>query len=62
MNRLCIYTKDIQWITGKSASHSRYTLRKIKKYFNKEGHQPINVEEFCHYMGMRVELVLQQLK
>jgi Ni,Fe-hydrogenase I cytochrome b subunit len=62
MNRLCIYTKDIQWITGKSASHSRYLLRQIKKHYQKEAHQPVNVQEFCQYMGMSVELVLSHLK
>ncbi|HRH58192.1 MAG TPA: hypothetical protein PLS10_11090 [Chitinophagales bacterium] len=61
MNRLCIYPKDIQIITGKSDRYGRYLIKKIKEYFNKEQHQVVTIDEFCQYMGLQFEVVLKQL-
>ena len=62
MNRLCIYPKDIQIITGKSDRYGRYLIKRIKEYFNKEQHQVVTVEEFCQYMGLQLEAVVGQLR
>jgi hypothetical protein len=61
MNRLCIYPKDIQIITGKSDRYGRYLIKKIKEHFNKEQHQVVTIDEFCQYMGLRFDVVLKQL-
>ncbi len=53
MNRVCIYPKDIQTITGKSERWGRDVIRKIKKEFSKESHQLVTIEEFCNYMGFQ---------
>ncbi len=62
MNRLCIYPKDIQIITGKSDRYGRYLIKKIKEYFNKEQHQVVTIEEFCQYMGLQQDVVIRQLR
>jgi hypothetical protein len=52
MERICIYPKDVQIVTGKSERWGRDVLRKIKKQFSKEEHQLVTVDEFCNYMGL----------
>ncbi len=53
MEKLCIYTKEIQRITDKSERSSLNLLKKIKKKYNKEGHQFITIHEFCEYTGLK---------
>ena len=62
MNRLCIYPKDIQIITGKSDRYGRYLIKKIKEYFNKEQHQVVTIDEFCTYYGLEENKVKQLLR
>lgn len=62
MNRLCIYTKDIQIITGKSDKHCREIINKIKKLNNKQKHQSVSIEEFCNYQGLDFESVRKLIK
>ncbi|MES2587708.1 MAG: hypothetical protein V4622_01935 [Bacteroidota bacterium] len=54
-NRICIYPKDIQRITGKSERYGRILIERIKSHFNKEKHQFISVDEFCDYTGLKLE-------
>ncbi|UPT70712.1 MAG: hypothetical protein M0D53_16875 [Flavobacterium sp. JAD_PAG50586_2] len=62
MKRICIYPKDVQWITGKSDRQSRDIVLKIKKHYNKEKHQPLSTEEFCEYMGLDINTITQLIK
>ncbi len=62
MNRLCIYTKDIQIITGKSDKYCRGIIANIKKLHNKQKHQPISIDEFCKYLGLDVDEVKKIIK
>lgn len=62
MNRLCIYPKDIQIITGRSERYGRNLIRKIKEHFKKEQHQVVSIQEFCAYMGLQYEVVARQLR
>jgi hypothetical protein len=62
MNRLCIYPKDIQIITGKSDRYGRYLIKRIKEHFNKEPHQVVTVDEFCQYLGLQLDVVVKQLR
>jgi ribosomal silencing factor RsfS len=62
MKRICIYTKDIQMITGRSERHSRTIISNIRDAYEKEKHQPITIYEFCQYMDFDVEKVAPLLK
>jgi hypothetical protein len=55
MARICIYPKDIQRITGKSERQGRNVISNIKRQLHKLKHQPVTIEEFCSYMGLRPE-------
>ena len=61
VDRITIYPKDIQLITGKSERYGRLLVRKIKLHFNKEDHQFVSIEEFCEYTGLKIENVTQYL-
>jgi hypothetical protein len=62
MNRICIYPKDIQIITGKSDRQSRNIIAIIKKTLDKEKHQSVTIEEFCEYMGLKLVEVKHFIK
>ena len=62
MNRLCIYPKDIQIITGRSDRYGRNLIKKIKEHLKKQQHQVVTVEEFCQYMGLKQDIVARQLR
>ncbi len=61
MERLCIYPKDIQVVTGRSERYGRNLIRKIKSKFSKEDHHLVTIEEFCNYTGLCVSSVRQLL-
>jgi hypothetical protein len=62
MNRLCIYPKDVQIITGRSDRYGRKLISKIREHFKKEQHQVVTIEEFCTYTGFKIEQVQSYLK
>ena len=62
MERLCIYPKDIQIVTGKSERFGRNLIKKIKKAFSKQNHQLVSVEEFCAYTGLCFQSVKEKLR
>jgi ribosomal silencing factor RsfS len=62
MERICIYPKDIQIITGKSERQARNILDKIKKTLDKQKHQSITIDEFCVYQGLNCIEVKKQIK
>ncbi len=57
LERVCVYPKDVQRITGKSERYGRMLLKKIKVKLSKEEHQFISVEEFSQYTGLKIEVV-----
>lgn len=57
LNRVCIYPKDIQLITGKSYRQSTRLMQKIKKEYNKLDNEFLTIDEFCTYTGIKYELV-----
>lgn len=57
MNRVCIYPKDIQLITGKSYRQSIRLMQKIKKELNKLENEFLTIDEFCTYTGIRCDQV-----
>jgi hypothetical protein len=60
-NRIIIYPKDVQRITGKSDRYGRQLLNKIRQQFSKEPHQFVSVEEFCQFTGLSSEQVILYL-
>ncbi len=52
MERICIYPKDIQVVTGKSERYGRNIIYQIKKKYAKESHQLVTLEEFCTFTGL----------
>lgn len=61
-NRIAIYTKDIQNITGRSERTSRKMLAAMRKKYNKQKGEFITVEEFCSYSGFKAEQLVGFLK
>ena len=61
MERICIYPKDIQSITGKSLRYGRLVIQKIKEINSKEKKQLVTVEEFCSYSGLKHDYVLSSI-
>lgn len=55
MNRVCIYPKDIQLITGKSYRQSTRLMQKIITDLNKKPNEFLTIEEFCSYSGIKYE-------
>ncbi len=62
MERVCIYPKDVQIVTGKSERWGREVIKKIKSHFSKQPHQLVSIDEFCQYMGLQPETVAKQLR
>ena len=62
MERICIYPKDVQIVTGKSERWGREIIKKIKSKFNKEDHQFVTINEFCAYCGLEENKVKQLLR
>jgi hypothetical protein len=61
VDRIIIYPKDVQRITGKSERYGRMLLKRIKDHLQKDDHQFVSVEEFCAYTGLRNEQVTEFL-
>jgi hypothetical protein len=55
--RVCIYPKDIQRITGKSYRQSIRLMQSIKKDLNKSGNEFLTIDEFCSSTGLKYEQV-----
>ena len=55
LQRVCIYPKDVQIITGKSYRQSVRLFHKIKDEFNKTQKEFLTIDEFCEYTGIKYE-------
>ncbi|OYX24262.1 MAG: hypothetical protein B7Z06_09115 [Flavobacteriales bacterium 32-35-8] len=55
--RICIYPKDIQRITGKSYRQSTRLMQKIRTDLKKLENEFLTIEEFCSYTGLKHEQV-----
>ena len=54
-NRIIIYPKDVQRITGKSERYGRNLLNQIRKIKKKTKKQFISISEFAEFTGLAVE-------
>ena len=61
MQRVLIYPKDVQRITGKSENYSRMLIKKLKETNGKAEHQFISIEEFADYTGLSVDLIKEHI-
>lgn len=57
LQRVCIYPKDVQIITGKSYRQSVRLFHKIKDEFNKTQKEFLTIDEFCEYTGIQYEQI-----
>lgn len=57
LQRVCIYPKDVQIITGKSYRQSVRLIQKIKKELHKAAENFLTIDEFCEYTGIKYEQV-----
>ncbi|MBT1705935.1 hypothetical protein KK060_21775 [Fulvivirgaceae bacterium PWU20] len=62
LNRMVIYVKDIQRITGRTERYCRKIMGLIRNKFGKEKHQLVSVNEFCQFMGLPLDEVRKYLK
>ena len=51
-DRICIYPKDIQRLTGRTERFGRNLLSKIREHFDKQPHQFVTIQEFAEYSGI----------
>ena len=61
-DRVCIFPKDVQRITGRSERYGRLLLHQIRKHFDKKPHQFITANEFAEITGVDLETVRDYLK
>ena len=55
--RICIYTKDIQRITGRSERYARQLLENIRREYGKPTGGLVTVQEFCRYTKIQQQEV-----
>lgn len=61
INRLIIYLKDVQRITGKSARYSRQLLDRIRERKSKTKQQFVSINEFAEFTGLSMKEVASYL-
>jgi len=61
LSRSCIYTKDVQRITGKSERAAERMLSRIRVVNGKDEGKFVTVDEFAEYTGIDAELVRQYI-
>lgn len=62
MERICIYPKDIQIVTGRSERYGWSLIKKIKTHFKKQQHHLVTVDEFCQFTGLQQESVAKKIR
>jgi hypothetical protein len=60
-NRICIYPKDIQVLTGKSERYARKVVAQIRRHYSKDKNQLLTIKEFCDYMGLEINEVKESI-
>ena len=56
-NRVVIYSKDIQNITGRSQRTARKMMSVLRKKYKKNKGDFITIDEFCQHTGIKKEQV-----
>lgn len=58
---MCIYPKDVMFLTGKSYSSAVRLLAAIRKAYQKPPNALVSVLEFCTYTNLEESELLQRL-
>jgi hypothetical protein len=56
-NRIVIYPKDVQNITGKKERTARKLISDIRKSLGKSKHEFVTIDDFCSYTGLKKEQI-----
>ncbi|MFN3759914.1 MAG: hypothetical protein ACK4SF_11905 [Algoriphagus aquaeductus] len=59
--RCVIYPKDIQIITGRSERYSHGLIQKIRKFYHKNEHQFVTLDEFSEFSGIPIQQIEQYI-
>lgn len=57
VNRICIYSKDVERITGRKGRTARKLLNEIRKKLGKAKNDFVTISEFCDHTGLKEEEV-----
>ena len=60
-NRIMIYAKDVEKITGRKSRTCYTILEKIRIHFKKKKNEFVTVKEFCTFLNIDEELVKEFL-
>ena len=60
-NRLIIYPKDVQIITGRSLAHARLLLKALRADLGKKNKDLVTIQEFCIYTNLNYDEVFKIL-
>ena len=60
-NRIVIYPKDVQNITGKKERTARKLISDIRQSLGKAKNEFVTIDDFCSYTGLKKEQVLDFL-
>ena len=55
--RVCVYVKDLQYVTGHSERHCRRMMRDLRRKLGKSRPTAITVEEVANYLGLAPDTV-----
>ena len=61
MHRICIYSQDIIWITGRSERYAQEVMRDMRLMYHKDRHQHVTIAEACDYLGLPYEDVFNMI-
>jgi hypothetical protein len=61
LKRMFIYPKDIQRMSGKTDRSARKLITKIRFHLGKQKHQLVTIKEFCTFMKLPEEEVLNYI-
>jgi hypothetical protein len=52
-NRICVYPKDVQNITGKRERTARKLISDIRQRLGKKKNEFVTIQEFCQHTGLK---------
>jgi len=52
-NRICVYPKDVQNITGKRERTARKLISDIRQSLGKKKNEFVTIQEFCKHTGLK---------
>ncbi|MES2454934.1 MAG: hypothetical protein V4594_05325 [Bacteroidota bacterium] len=61
MNRLIIYTKDVQILTGLSKTTAKLRMAQVRVHFGIPKRGPVTFAEFCEFFRLNLQMVLEKI-